>query len=91
MKDKSYQTEAGRYNTHKLTVLYSIILTERGMKQNLKKGIVRFVDSMRERRCCRCNEWWPWDTEFYSPKQTHCRACEADRQRDKKLKLTPVN
>lgn len=84
MKDQSFQTEAGRLNTNSRTVLYSTILTPGGMDRNFKAGIVRFKNDMRERKCCRCFEWWPWDTEFHSPKQTHCRACEAERQTAKK-------
>lgn len=84
MEDEIRQSESGRLNTNKNTILFSIVQSKRGITQTLKSGIVRFIDGMRERKCCRCHEWWPWDTEFYSPKQTHCRACEADRQRAKR-------
>ena len=84
MNDDYCQTEVGRLNTNPGTVLFSIVQTQRGLNQNLKAGTIRFIDDARERKCSRCGEWWPWDTEFYSPKQTHCRACEADRARLKR-------
>jgi len=86
MKDDSFQTELGRLNTNPKTALFSIVQTPRAYKQNLKSGAVRFVDGERVRKCSRCNEWWPWDTEFYSSNQGHCRACEADRNRLSKNK-----
>jgi len=81
MKDENYLTEHGRLNTQPKTVLYSLVQSPRAFKQNLKAGAVRFVDGGREKRCVRCKDWWPWDTEFFSSNQSHCRACEADRNR----------
>ncbi|MDH5767131.1 MAG: hypothetical protein OEZ38_14045 [Gammaproteobacteria bacterium] len=83
MNDECYQTTHGRLNTRPGTALFSTVPSPRGLKKVLSMGIVRFKDGMREKKCSLCLEWWPWDTEYYTHKSSHCRACEINRQRIK--------
>lgn len=38
-----------------------------------------------EKRCSKCQEYWPADTEFFSPNNgglhAHCKGCQAEKKR----------
>lgn len=53
----------------------------------LANGKYHYEDGTLEKLCCRCNTYWPADTEFYFPMIYHndglhtcCKACYLERR-----------
>lgn len=69
----------------------AIPINPRTYKLGIASGQYRETDIGTEKRCTRCGEFWPVDTDFYSSQRTngterassHCRACLADRYKRK--------
>ncbi len=71
-------------------VLYSPIWPIKTLRIRLNSGKAIITEIGREKRCAKCNEYWPADTQFYHSKpsgkdglQDWCKACYGtwDRER----------
>ena len=66
---------------------YSIIPAGKALTRLLKDERVRDAEHGREYKCKRCDDWIPWDSEFYSVRKSRgsvmmvkaCRVCERIR------------
>lgn len=70
-------------------------ISERVINLRLARGVMRLDEhNSFEKKCCRCDEFWPLDSEFWHSSSrssdglsSHCKACEYDRK--KGLELRP--
>jgi hypothetical protein len=56
--------------------------SEKQLQRGLEKGKYRMVDGVLERRCSRCHDYWPADSEFFFSNKgksdglnDYCKAC----------------
>jgi hypothetical protein len=62
--------------------LFSPIWPNNLTRNRLNNGIAIFTEAGREKRCSKCKEYWPADTEFFYPAKREldglnpwCKAC----------------
>lgn len=57
------------------------IFSERLFKIRMKSGVFRFIDNLLHKRCSRCRDYFPADTEFFyaatGEKDGLCNWCKA--------------
>lgn len=70
---------------------YCPIITERHRKNLAGRGLIEEDDIVgRQRKCARCNDFWPMDTEFFMSIRykldNTCRACQLSLRESLKKK-----
>jgi hypothetical protein len=57
--------------------------------RSVANGSLRHEEGQLEKRCGRCQEWWPADLEFFYPKKdgpaglhSLCKACYGEPRKD---------
>lgn len=78
---------------------FSPVWPDKMTSKKLKSGSVRFTAIGREMKCCRCKEFWPADSEFYSSFSSitlginrYCKSCMAEKKEEYKInKVHKVN
>jgi len=66
---------------------YSVVMGPKALTKLFNEGRHRDEPHGREYKCKRCDDWLPWDTEFFSPRTSRgktclskvCRVCERIR------------
>jgi hypothetical protein len=92
MSDKTLNIADPKY------CLYSPIWPPEVTARGLKFERVKFTDAGREKRCPRCDEFWPADTEFYysTPSKADglsswCKSCYLTWKQEKAAEKSSEN
>lgn len=57
------------------------------LARRIKRGVYAYFDAELHKRCVKCKEYWPADTEFFYDSKAHndgisdtCRACSCEQR-----------
>lgn len=66
------------------------------LARRIKRGVYAYFETELHKRCVKCKEYWPADTEFFYDSKAHndgisdtCRACSCEQRQHYRTQSSP--